>query len=173
MVGQGENAMLRFREGADWFFSAHDPAIIRAMIDGILKDPDIRWGMRVGEVRIQPLPQFSSRQRFALGSPVLIKRNVEGARYQQFFTFKDPEADELLTETFQSKLRDAGIDDPEARIAFDPDYQRPKVKLVEYKGVKNKASLCPVIVTGSPEAVALAWCAGAGSSTGIGMGGLE
>ena len=40
-------------------------------------------------------------------------------------------------------------------------------------GIKNKASICPVIVKGTSEQIAFAWNVGVGNSTGIGFGALN
>ena len=141
------------------------------MIDGVFKGQDIRWGMKVREVILQPTPEFGESRRFLVQSPVLIKRNREEGGQQYFFP-SDDKADEYLTETMHYKLSKAGLTH-DIEVMFDPDYENPKSKKIQYNGIDIKGTLCPVIVKGDPEAVSFAWDVGIGNSTGIGFGALK
>ncbi len=120
---------------------------------------------------IQQTPNFSNQQRFVLASPVLVKRaDGEGEKH---FIYSDDSVDTYLTQTLQHKLRKAGKSDSGVQVRFDQSYLNPVTKLVDYKGIKNRASMCPVVVDGTPEQVAFAWEVGVGNSTGIGFGALR
>ncbi len=69
------------------------------------------------------------------------------------------------------KTRAAGIDG-DVKVYFDPDYLNPKTKLVEINGIKNRSTMCPVIIEGTPENILFAWNVGVGHSTGCGFGAL-
>ncbi|WP_373730934.1 CRISPR-associated endoribonuclease Cas6, partial [Bacteroides heparinolyticus] len=84
----------------------------------------------------------------------------------------DEGANALLTQNLQKKLRAAGIEDPTAKAEFVVE-GRPKSMLIDYRGVKNRASWCPVRITGKPETKLLAWNVGLGNSTGIGFGAIK
>lgn len=73
------------------------------------------------------------------------------------------------------KLEAAGLEGEHltATAAFDETYHGARTKLVTIKGISHKTSLCPVAVTGTPEAVRFAWEAGAGELTGSGFGALR
>ncbi|MGN9307593.1 CRISPR-associated endoribonuclease Cas6 [Enterococcus faecium] len=58
-------------------------------------------------------------------------------------------------------------------MSFDRTYYAAKTKLVYYKNIGNKTSICPVIIEGTPEQIAFAWNVGVGNSTGIGFGALK
>ena len=58
------------------------------------------------------------------------------------------------------------------RISFDREFANPKVKLVQIKDTQIHASICPVIVEGTGEAVRFAWNVGVGSGTGSCFGSL-
>lgn len=45
--------------------------------------------------------------------------------------------------------------------------------LIDYRGVKNKASWCPIRIIGNAETKLFAWNAGIGNSTGIGFGAIK
>ena len=46
-------------------------------------------------------------------------------------------------------------------------------KLVDIKGIKHRASLCPVVIEGDPVAISFAWNVGAGHLTGSCFGALK
>ena len=170
---------LQFPRGATWFISSvHDDFLVRS-IQGILSDPDIRWGMQVQECSIARLPEFPEQGevRFLCASPIFIKRTVSDAsrpsgENHKFFLYSDPESDGLLTETLQRKLRAAGLDDAGVSVRFDREYLKARTKMVHYRGIDCRASECPVYVRGSAKQLMFAWTVGMGNSTGVGLGSL-
>lgn len=168
--GKGENAGLSFAKGASFFFSSFSDDVVRQLIYGIQQDPAINFGLVVREIVLQETPDFGNRAYFKVASPVLVKRKVDDE--EKHYIFSDAEADGLLTQTLQTKLDRAGLPTEGVTVRFDHDYSLAKIKKVNYKRIGNKASLCPVIVEGTPEQVAFAWNVGIGSSTGIGFGAL-
>jgi CRISPR/Cas system endoribonuclease Cas6 (RAMP superfamily) len=59
------------------------------------------------------------------------------------------------------------------RVRFDRGSPGARTKLIDFKGIKNRGSVCPVIVEGTPQAVQFAWTVGVGHSTGCGFGYLR
>lgn len=172
--GRGGRGGLRFGEGAHWCISAHDPAVIHEVISGIISKPGLDYGLVVRDARIQHPPEFAAgEQLFRVLSPVFIKDEVEKGQPADHLLPGHPRANELLTETLRHKLRQAGLDDAGAAVRFDPAYAFTKPKLFQYKDIHCKASVCPVLVTGTAEQLRFAWCVGVGHSTGIGCGCLE
>ena len=168
--GKGNKRGLNFPNGASFFISSFDENFIRQLIKGIRQEPEINFGLCVREVILQETPEFGSQAYFKVASPVLAKRRV--GEEEKHFLYTEPETDNLLTQTLQTKLKEAGISTENVYVRFDRDYPLAKVKKVNYKRIGNKASMCPVIVEGSPEQIAFAWNVGIGSSTGIGFGAL-
>jgi len=169
--GKGYKKGLSFKSGACWFISSPDVAMIKRLIKNIQKDPVVAFGMVVKEVVLKETPNFPNRVRFNVSTPVFIKRTI-GER-EIHYTFNDENVNQLLTETLKSKLKKAGLAIDNIHVSFDVTYPKAKTKLITYKGIKNKANFCPVILEGSPEAIAFAWNVGIGNSTGIGFGALE
>ena len=161
-----------FRNGATFFISAPNEALLKDLISGIFKGAHIRWGMSVQEVRMRVTPEFGNYQRFLTQSPIFIKRSRPEAKGHQFFFPKDAEANGYLTETLQRKLTIAGLS-TDVSVVFDPDYRNPKTKMIQFNQIDLKATFCPVIVEGDAEAVRFAWDVGVGNSTGIGFGALR
>lgn len=176
MNGQG----LHFPKGARWHISALDGDFLTRSIQGIFRDPGIRWGMRVDQCQIEPAPVFpdGGEIRFLCASPVFIKRSVPNAAKpdgveEKHFLYTDPESDRLLTETLQHKLRAAGLSAAGVAVRFDRDYPKAKTQKVMYREIGNMANYCPVFVRGTAEQLAFAWTVGVGSSTGVGFGAVE
>jgi len=71
------------------------------------------------------------------------------------------------------KLASVGVNSSGLTIEFDNTYSKPQSKLIHYKNILNKASICPVIIEGTPDQIAFAWNVGIGNSTGIGFGALK
>lgn len=183
---------LHFPEGAQLSFSAHDAQVLLQLIQGVQADSRFAFGMTAEEVVLQKPPYVETGEaRFGVASPVLVRKEVlfeelpeKIQKHMQehgnvpekavkYLTYEDEETDEILTGVFHTKLKAAGLPTEGASVRFDRDYFRPRVKLVDYDGVKSKASLCPVIVKGSPEQIAFCWKVGVGQSTGVGFGALK
>ncbi len=164
MVKDGFN----FSNGAMWFISFWDEEIGKQLIMNAMKEPEVCCGMTVKEIQMQNTPQFGSKEKFTLSSPVFIRKYDEQKRAVHL-TYKDEETDYYLTDTLKKKLKSANISD-DVKVSFDKNYINPKTKLVKINGVDNRANFCPVIIEGNPEAVRFAWNVGVGHSTGCGFG---
>ena len=162
---------LTFAQGAEFFISFYIREPLTRLVQGILADPDLDYGLRVTEVNIREVPVFAAVTRFQVASPVFIKRDQHDGK-DRHILYSDPDADDCLTATLHHKLTSAGLDPTGANVRFDRSYTKAKTQLILYKNLQNKASFCPVIVSGTPEQVAFTWCVGVGNSTGIGFGSL-
>jgi CRISPR-associated endoribonuclease Cas6 len=170
--GKANAKGLNFQNGASWFFSCHDREMLKRIISGIQQFPDIAFGMKVSEIFIEQDKEFKqSGSRFLLGSPVLIKRTIEENNVKHY-CFHEQQTADLLKETLQRKMNKVGLNDNSLSICFDESYQAAKTKMVNYKGIKNKANMCPIIIEAEPEILTFAWNVGVGNSTGIGFGSL-
>jgi len=168
-----KNGALEFPRGARWLISFHDDALADIISDRALADPEVCCGMRVARIVQQQTPEFGDHYTFKVGSPVLAKsKEIEGK--VKHYIYSDPEADATLTATLRHKLDRAGLGAPhnQATVSFDKTYRSPKTKLVTIKDISNRASICPVTVEGTSEAVAFAWNVGIGHGTGSGFGSL-
>ena len=156
---------LDFRHGARFFISSPLQTLHQKAVAGIFKDQDIRWGMKVAEVIMKPPPQFGSEHRFLVQSPILIKRDRPEGGHQQYYFYNDPESDRFMTETLQKKLSLMGLSN-DVNVTFDRQFARPHTKKVTFNHIDIKASICPVIIKGDPEAVRFAWDGGRGELDG-------
>jgi CRISPR-associated endoribonuclease Cas6 len=162
---------LHFPSGAQWMIGVYDPQLLKTVIQGILEDPVINFGLTVRDVTLQEAPHFGTEKIFSVASPVLVKKKREDGSIHHCL-YHETESDGLLTRVLQTKLRAAGLKDESASVSFYRDYPVPKTHKINYKNIESKASTCPVLITGKPETLAFAWDVGVGHSTGIGFGAL-
>ncbi|WP_209329345.1 CRISPR-associated endoribonuclease Cas6 [Lunatimonas salinarum] len=171
MGGRIDKNGFDFKNGAYWQISSYDTALIKTLIKGIQNDPELNFGMRVKEVSIITDPTVEPIQRFFLNSPIFIKRKLEERVHH--YTFSDADSGLYMTQTLEAKLKKAGLESKGVKVYFDPTFQKPSTKMINYNGIKCRASMCPVIIEGSEEQLKFAWNVGIGNSTGIGFGSLR
>lgn len=167
---KGAKHGLNFPSGSTWFISSHDDDVIKKIIDGVRQDSHLAWGMLVQDIIIQETPSFGEEALFNVGSPVFIKR-WKNDRAEFIYYYHDA-SESCLTDTLKHKLREAKMSEEGVSVEFDKNYKNPKTKVITFKDVKNKGSVCPVIVRGSSEQISFAWNVGVGNLTGIGFGSL-
>lgn len=162
---------LLFDRGTSFFFSSHNPELIKKIISGVQADPDMFHGFTVAEIIIQEDPDLSDRELFFVASPIFIKRR-NGEKVDHII-YKDSRANASLKETLLSKLEKAGMNDESFQIRFEENYPKAGTKKITYNGIQNRANWCPVIIEGKPETKLFAWNVGLGNSTGIGFGAIK
>lgn len=172
--GRMVNGQLFYKKKiTGWTISTVAEGVGHQLLAGIVGHPSLEGhGLSVQEVQLVPAPVFTAGEhRFELASPILVYTTSDRGKYQLRYT--DPATEDLLTGLFQRKLRRAGLSATGVRVRFEENAPGAGTQLVRYKGIVNLVNNCPVLVTGSAEQLALAWCAGIGHSTGIGFGALK
>jgi len=169
--GRATKEGLKFNRDATFFISSYDIELIKKLVWGIQQDKTMFCGLTVKELVLEQDPDLSARELFFVRSPIFIKRHFEDVTEHILFT--DERAPQFLKETLQRKMKLAGLTDDDFEISFDTSYSRAELKLINYKGISNKANWCPVIIKGSQEVKLFAWNVGLGNSTGIGFGGIK
>lgn len=174
---------LEFPGGARWFVSFYEDRYAERLVGGALNDPEMFCGMRIERIEQQTTPAFAARCRFKVASPVFIKgKQPANGRPPHHYLYCEPEADALMTKTLTHKMQVANRQaeteafteaDQQIKLAFDRDFPNPKIKLVRIKDTDHKASVCPVIISGTPKAVQFAWNVGIGNGTGSCFGSLK
>jgi CRISPR-associated endoribonuclease Cas6 len=163
---------LYFPDGAKFFISFFDDHYMKQVIRTILCEPEMFNGMSVIDVTIQEEPDFSNQTLFRCASPIFLK-NSPDRNDGKHYTFEDEESGKLLTDKLLYKMDIAGLHrDESLSIRFDTTYQARRTKVIHYKKIGNRASLCPVIIEGKRDTKAFAWNVGLGNSTGIGFGAI-
>lgn len=162
---------IELKRDAYFFIGSQDVGLIKSIIKGILADPTMFSGVKVTDVQIKDTPEFDLAQSFWMASPVLLK--VKDGENTRHVTLEDDDFEEVLTENLKRKLEKAEISSDGLTVILNPQTNFRKTKLVTYKGIKNKASFAPVIISGTKEQIEYAWSVGLGNSTGIGFGALK
>ncbi|MCK0115324.1 CRISPR-associated endoribonuclease Cas6 [Gelidibacter sp. F63206] len=162
---------INLKDGAYFFIGTYKESLLKQIIKGILEDPEMFHGVKVNDVQIKNIPDFSSSEKFLMASPVLLKIKQEDKI--SHVTLEDNNFEEVLTESFKNRLEKANLLSEGISIRLNPETNFRQTKLVTYKGIKNRTSLAPIIIEGTPEQIAFAWCTGLGNSTGIGFGALK
>jgi len=164
---------FNFPEGSVIFVSSTNNELLTKIYKGIKTDSSLFNGLCVYEIDIIPDPEFRNKERFSMLSPLLIKQWVGKGEKHKHLTFEDNDADKILTENVKKRLIYNGIPDETLIITFDRTYQGKKTKVINYRGVGNKTSVCPIIIEGKLETMKFLWNNGVGHSTGIGFGCLK
>lgn len=165
---------LFFPHGAHWDIGIYDDEIAERLIRGILLKKIGFYGMDIRKAdRLQP-PAFAQKEhRFLAGSPILL-RKVEKDGSRTHVTYEEKESGDILKRVLLKKAEEAELASAkQLKIQFDRSYPNPKTKLVDIKGIKNRASVCPILAEGAPEALEFLWTVGAGELTGVGFGSLN
>jgi len=168
------NKGFAYPKGATWTINFHDNELAFRFLAKAHQDGEIAFGMRAYKFETIPTPRFSGTYRFIAQSPILVRDNsVEGAA--DHVLFSDPRADALLTRTFRNKMELAGLSDEDKSswMGFDRSYIKAKRKPVTIKNSRMIANECPILVSGTPNAVRFAWNVGAGHLTGSCFGHLK
>ncbi|KGN92591.1 CRISPR-associated endoribonuclease Cas6 [Porphyromonas canoris] len=165
---KGMNGMM-FESTGSLIIGTPYKEVLDRFVDGISKDPTMFNGLVVQEILVMGDPDLSGCDIFYPVSPILLKQKQPEGGYSHII-FSDKEADKVLTESLQAKLRMGGLEDPSAYAEFIRDSGGAKGMLIDYRGVKNKTSWCPIRIVGKPETKLYIWNIGIGHSTGIGFG---
>ena len=176
--GSARGGALHFPRGASWHISAPDTPqgqeLLQKIAEAALHSPDVACGMEIVEIASQNTPQFGPKRVFRADSPIFIRGDETDGK-DPHILFDHPRASDYLTRTLRHKLDKAGLGhlSETARVSFDRTYKTPKTRLIHIKDdFYKRASVCPIIVEGEPEAVQFAWNTGAGNLTGSGFGSL-
>ncbi|MDR0865779.1 MAG: CRISPR-associated endoribonuclease Cas6 [Candidatus Symbiothrix sp.] len=162
---------LNYPNGATMFISFYDDNYLKQVVKSIMNDTEMCYGMRVTDITIEDNLDLTNKTLFQCASPIFIRR-FEGDN-DIHYTFKDKDAGRFLEETLLHKMELAGLPKDESlKINFDTSAFNAKTKVIDYRGIKNRVNLCPVIIEGKPETKLFAWNVGLGNSTGIGFGAI-
>lgn len=162
---------IDLKDDAYFFIGTYEESLLKQIIKGVLEDPNMFHGVKVIDVQIKNVPNFNTSEKFLMASPVLLKMKEESKI--NHVTLEDDNFEEVLTDSFKNKLEKANLNPEGVSIRLNPETNFRQTKLVTYKGIKNRTSLAPIIIDGTPEQIAFAWCVGLGNSTGIGFGTLK
>jgi CRISPR-associated endoribonuclease Cas6 len=164
---------LNYPNGAKLFVSFYDNNYLKQVVESIMSDVDMCYGMKVLTLTIEENPDLTNKTKFKCASPIFIRRFEFENNIDNHYTFEDENAGKFLEETLLHKMELAGLEKDESlKISFDRLNSKPKTKVIDYRGIKSRVNLCPVIIEGKPDTKLFAWNVGLGNSTGIGFGAI-
>jgi CRISPR-associated endoribonuclease Cas6 len=163
---------LNYPTGANFFIGFYDDTYLKQVVKSIMHDVDMCYDMQVTDVAIEEGPDMTDKNLFQCASPIFIQR-YEGDKTIHH-TYEDPDAGKFLAETLWHKMELAGLPKDESlKIRFEPlASSQARIKVIDYRGIRNKVSICPVSIEAQPDTKLFAWNVGLGSSTGIGFGAI-
>lgn len=156
-------------QGCSWVFSSWDDAMAQRVATEAMGYNEPFLGLRVASVVEEVELPAQHQRRFLLGSAALVKFHENEST--KHLRFDDERASATMTKTLQTKMAKVGMSG-DIEVRFDTMYRNAKTKMITIHNVNNRCNLCPVIITGEPEAVRFAWAVGIGNSTGSGFGGV-
>lgn len=176
-----EGKRIKIFEGVGcWYVSSIVEELIECLISSLSKGKNIKianTSFKISEVRILPSKHFGSRERFRMLSPlalsVPVKRNKK--LYHNYLTPYDPEFTRRFSENLVRKYKALYGKTPSGDVKIIPDWDYIKsrkriTKLLDYKGVKIKATIFPFEIAGDPELIKLGYEAGFGEFNSMGFG---
>jgi CRISPR-associated endoribonuclease Cas6 len=126
---------LEFPHGASWFVSFYEDEYVERLVNGAWNDPEMFCGMRVLQIRQQAAPDFGTKYKFKVASPVFAKgKQPENGKQPHHYLFNEPEADEILTKTLVHKMDAANNQlseprftdaDKQVKVGFDREFANP------------------------------------------------
>jgi len=166
-----KNGHLEFQKGSQYFISCWEVDTLKILIESIRNDSEFAFGMRVTDIVIQENPDLSNINYFRIASPILIHRLLDGKH--RYLYFDDDDSEMALEQTIHTKMKAANLEHDELlHIEFDKHFSKAQKKRINYKGISNPVSICPVIINGKNLTKQFIWNVGLGNSTGIGFGAI-
>jgi CRISPR-associated endoribonuclease Cas6 len=93
---------LSYPNGSKFFIGFHDSTHLQQIVDSIMSNVDLCYGMKVIDVRIEENPDLTYKTLFRCASPIFIRRNEDDAETN--YTYHDENAGQLMEETLQRKM---------------------------------------------------------------------
>ena len=174
---------IHFGSTLVWYVSSPVERFLTHFADTLLTEGRLFIGphrLQIQDVRVPRVPHFTSEMRFRCLSPIVMSasRRREGQPYCHYCTPGDAELPELIRKNLLRKHEAIYGNQPphDARLSFDFDAgyihrKRGRVtRLVDYKGIKIRGTLCPFSVTGDPALIRVGYECGFGDKNSAGFG---
>lgn len=177
---------IHFGSTLVWYVSSPIERFLTHFADTLLTEGRLFIGphrLQIQDVRVPRVPRFQSEMRFRCLSPIVMSasRRREGQPYCHYCTPEDAELPELIRKNLLRKHEaicgNQPPHDDRLSFRFDADYLRRKqgrvTRLVDYKGIKIRGTLCPFSVIGSPALIRVGYECGFGDKNSAGFGMVE
>lgn len=156
---------VSFKNGAHFFVSSNDIEFINKISEGVFSNPNFGHGLKFKNIDIIEEDFYDGYNHFKTLSPILFKKE------NTFINVDDDDYESKLQEYIKIKLSkiDSSLKLSDLRITITK-HKNNKIKLIDYKGIKNKASLFQFTLFTNKRVAKTLYNYGVGKSTGCGFG---
>ncbi len=168
-----DNKSINCTNNSYWYITAHNTNLIKKIIEFIQLDNFLCDGTKISEVMIDNNLKTNSTNIYNLGSPILLKLSNKIENKIEHLKYDDERCTEVMTRNMKKRMIESKMDPNGINISFNLERPNSKVKVIDYKGIKNKVNFCPINIIGNDEQIRFIKCVGVGHSTGIGFGAIE
>ena len=174
---------IHFGSTLVWYVSSPMERFLSHFADTLLTEGRLFIGphrLQIQDVRIPRVPQFTSEMRFRCISPIVMStsREQNGKLRCHYCTPDDAELSKLIRRNLLRKHEaiygNQPLHDDRLSFRFDAGYLHRKrgrvTRLVDYKGIKIRGTLCPFSVIGSPALIRVGYECGFGDKNSAGFG---
>lgn len=180
-----QSQTIHFGSPLVWYVSSPIERFLTHFADTLLTEGRLSAGphrLHIREVTVPRVPIFTSEMHFRCLSPIVMStsREQNGKLRCHYCTPNDAELSELIRKNLLRKHEAIYGNQPhDDRFSchFDADYLHRKqgrvTRLVDYKGIKIRGTLCPLSVAGSPALIRVGYECGFGDKNSAGFGMVE
>ena len=176
---------IHFGSTLTWYVSSPVQQFLSHFADTLLTEGRLSLGhreLRIKDVTIPRIPRFESEMHFRCLSPIVMTtaREREGKRVMHYCLPDDPALSDLIRQNLIRKheaIHGRAPHDDTLSFAFDQTYIDRRhgrvTRLVDYKGIKIRGTMCPFRVTGSIPLIQIGYECGFGDKNSAGFGMAE
>lgn len=148
--------------------SSNNNDFIKRLYDSLLKRDNINISnlmLKFKGVNVEEQINLTTNTTFTLDSPILINHKGPNDRYEQFISPDDDRFESLFFNNLKTKLNKSDIGNCKLNILT-----KPKSKLIDIKGIKNKGWIFDFNIDTSEEVINAAYYNGVGCKNSQGFG---
>lgn len=176
---------IQFGSTLTWFVSSPIEQFLSHFADTLLTEGRLCIGqhrLRIRDVKVPRVPRFRTEMTFRCLSPIVMSaiRENNGQRRTHYCLPDDPDLSELIRQNLLRKHQAIHGRTPQNDTLFfhfDDRYIHRKqgrvTRLVDFKGIKVRGTLCPFRVSGSVTLIQVGYECGFGDKNSAGFGMVE
>lgn len=176
---------IHFGSTLMWSVSSPVERFLSHFADTLLTEGRLSLGghqLQIKDVTVPRIPRFQSEMHFRCLSPIVMTttRERDGKQVMHYCMPDDPALSELIRQNLIRKheaIHTRVRHDDTLTFVFDKNYigrRKGRVtRLVDYKGIKIRGTMCPFRVTGSPALIQIGYECGFGDKNSAGFGMAE
>ncbi len=176
---------IQFGSTLTWFVSSPVEQFLSHFADTLLTQGRLAIGqhhLKIRDVKVPRVPRFHTEMEFRCFSPIVMSaiRENNGQPRTHYCLPDDPELSELIRQNLLRKhqaIHGRAPQNDTLSFRFDDRYIHRKqgrvTRLVDFKGIKVRGTLCPFHVSGSVALIQVGYECGFGDKNSAGFGMAE